>query len=338
MKKSILSIAILAAFSAAAQAQSNVTIYGVADSYLDFGNNGQSAVSRLQSGGIFGSRIGFRGTEDLGGGLSALFTLENGLNLDDGTAGQGGLLFGRQAFVGLSGNFGTVTLGRQYSPLFSTLATYGLGGGMGWGNASNYFADTSVLRINNSVVFSSPKMSGVTLKAMYGLGENAVPGQATVGNTGSVSGQYDVGNFSANVAYLRRNTTAANKDSWTAVGASYNFGVATLGTLYQARRDDAGIARNDYVEIGATIPLANASLLVDLGKFKNKLADNADASVLSIRYDYFLSKRTTLYAGAAKMRNDANAGFGINGATSAALTVATGDDPRSLIAGIRHTF
>lgn len=338
MKKHILSMAILAAFSAAAQAQSNVTVYGVADSYMDFGNNGQNSVTRLQSGGIFGSRIGFRGTEDLGGGLKALFTLENGFNIDDGSLGQGGLLFGRQAFVGLSGNAGTVTLGRQYSPLFLTLATYGLGGGMGWGNASNYFADPSVLRINNSIVYASPTQSGFTVKAMHGFGENTVSGQSTLGDTNNISGQYDAGAFSANMTYLRRNTTASNTDTWAVAGVSYNFGVATVATQYQVKRDDARVARNDYFEIGATIPLTNASLLVDFGKFKNKVVDNANASVLSVRYDYFLSKRTTLYAGVAKLRNDANSNFGINGATGAALAVANGNSPRAIITGIRHTF
>lgn len=338
MKKTIFTIAILAAFATAAHAQSNVTLYGVADSYVDFSNNGQSSASRVQSGGVSGSRLGFKGTEDLGGGMKALFVLENGFNIDDGSAGQGGLLFGRQASVGLSGNFGNVSLGRQYSPLFWTLVTYSLGGGIGWGNAVTNFMDSSVNRVSNSVTYESNNLSGFKIRAMYALGESSTPGQSTVGNISGANVQYNLDKLSASISYLTRNTSVSNKDEWTSLGTLYDFGVATAAFLYQRRRDDANLTQNDYFEIGATIPLAGSSLLIDYGKFNNKLLTNADASVLSIRYDYYLSKRTTLYAGISKMRNEANAHFGIGGSTGLPLAVANGNDPRSLIAGMRLVF
>ena len=116
--RSLAIVAGLLAFSGfQARAQSNVSIYGIVDAsaqYLD----GVSRTARLQSGGLSGSRLGFRGVEDLGDGFKAIFTLEMGLNLDTGTSAQGGLAFGRQAFVGLSDSWGELTLGRQYGSLY----------------------------------------------------------------------------------------------------------------------------------------------------------------------------------------------------------------------------
>jgi hypothetical protein len=100
-----------------ASAQSSVTLYGIADAYVQY-LDGEDGLTRLQSGGINGSRLGVRGSEDLGGGLKAIFTLETGINIDDGTTGQGGVFWGRQAFVGLGSDFGTLTAGRQYGSVY----------------------------------------------------------------------------------------------------------------------------------------------------------------------------------------------------------------------------
>src|SRR5262245_39183159 len=118
-KRIALSTLALAAAGAAgtASAQSSVTLYGVVDAFYQYATGGNS-INRLQSGGINGSRLGVRGAEDLGGGLKALFTLESGINLDDGSVGQSGVFWGRQAFVGLGSDFGTLTLGRQYSSVY----------------------------------------------------------------------------------------------------------------------------------------------------------------------------------------------------------------------------
>ena len=112
--------AVALAVTGAAQAQTpgtNVTLYGVADAYLQ-GAKGAESLHRVQSGGLSGSRLGIRGSEDLGGGLHGIFTLETGINVDDGTSGQGAF-WGRQAFVGLDSNYGKLTLGRQYGSLFA---------------------------------------------------------------------------------------------------------------------------------------------------------------------------------------------------------------------------
>jgi predicted porin len=126
MKKSLLTLA-LVSVTGAATAQTGLTIYGIVDAAIayDKGVSAEDKSWRLQSGQQSGSRLGFRGTEDLGGGLSAVFTLENGFNVDDGTLGQSTAsvtrLFGRQAWVGLNGGFGSVRLGRQQTPLYNAL-------------------------------------------------------------------------------------------------------------------------------------------------------------------------------------------------------------------------
>lgn len=327
----------LGTFAHTAQAQTNVTIYGIVDEYLDFGHNGKNSVPRLQSGGVNGSRIGFKGTEDLGGGLNAIFTLENGFNADDGSLGQGGLLFGRQAFIGVNGNFGTLTAGRHYSPHFFTLATYGLGGGFGWGNATTYFEDASVLRMNNSLSYVSPVLSGFSARVAYGLGENQ-NGQSRVGDVANIAAQYDIGRFSMQLSHLSRKTTAVNTEKWSTLGVSYDFGMVKTAAIYRTRRDDANVAKNDVYEVSALVPVGTGSLLLDYGAIRNKVIGDADAQALNVRYDHPLSKRTSLYTGIAKIRNDINSRYGVNGATGAALTAANGDDVRSVIFGVRHLF
>jgi predicted porin len=319
-------------------AEDNVTVFGVLDAYLEHATAGSTGATRIQSGGISGSRLGFRGSEDLGGGNRAIFMLESGINVDDGTSGQGGLLFGRQAWVGLATQGGDVTLGRHYSPYFFTLVTYGLGGGMGWGNASNYFTDNSVLRVDNSVSYASPSYAGFKVRALVGLGENTTQPGANIGNIHSASLQYDGGPFSANLAIETRKTTVVNTERFYAVGASYVVGTVKASVLAQSRDDDLDKARNDALEFGLLIPLGPGSLLVDVGRLRNRSVADANATALGIRYDYNLSKRSMLYAGAATIRNETRSRFGINGNTGAALALAAGDDPRSLVLGVRHTF
>lgn len=342
MKKAKAIVRLLAPLCAAAPAlalaQDNVAVFGVLDMYVDHATAGANSATRVQSGGVLGSRLGFRGSEKLGGDTRVVYTLESGMNVDDGTSGQGGVLFGRQAWVGLSTPAGEVTVGRHYAPYFFTLVTYALGGGLGWGNASNYFTDTSVLRVNNSVSYVSPSYAGLKLRALFGLGENTTQPGTNIGNTQSASLQYDRGPFSANVAYEARRTTALNIDRFYGVGASWQFSWAKASLLAQARRDDIGATENNALELSMLVPVGPGSLLLDVGKFRNRIVADADATAFSVRYDYSLSKRSTLYVGAAKIRNDARARIGINGNTGLALAVTAGADPRSMVMGMRHTF
>lgn len=338
MKKIMIAMTVLGACAGGAQAQSNVTVYGLLDGYMEFGNNGQGSLNRVQSGGTAPSRIGFKGTESLGNGLSAIWNLETGINIDDGTAMQGGTLFGRLAMVGLTGDFGAVTLGRQYTHYFLTHAMYTMGYGMSWGNSANYFLDGAYSRSTNSVQYASPKFGGLSGKILYSLGENPAPGMRSVGNAVGATLQYDAGPLSLNVSHHARKATPANTEKLTALGAAYALPLAKLGLLYQVRRDDANLIENDYYDISAYIPAGGGSILLDFGRFENKLVDDAGATSATVRYDYPLSKRTTVWGGYSIVRNEAKARFGIAAAAGTPMAVAAGDNSRGLALGVRHVF
>ena len=170
-------MAVLAALDvdAPVSAHDNATVFGISDTYVDASHAGDRGLVRVQSGAMSGSRLGSRGSEVLDDGMKAIFLLEAGITVDDGSSGQGGVLFGRQSCAGISTRAGDLTAGRQYSRDFFTIVTYGLGGGMAWGNASNDFTDNSVLRVNNAVSQVSPVLAGFKARAFYALGENTTP-------------------------------------------------------------------------------------------------------------------------------------------------------------------
>ena len=250
MKKVVLVAGLLSGIAGMAQAQTNVTIYGVIDLGLDYTNNslGKSQV-QMESGYAQGSRLGFKGNEDLGGGLSAVFQLENGFAADTGKLGQGGLMFGRQALVGLSSKTaGAVTLGRQYDSVVDFLAPMTANGN--WAGylfshpLDNDNTDNS-FRINNSVKYSSPSFSGITFGGLYGFGETA--GDNTKNRTYSLGAAYANGPLSAGLAYMnlsRTGTTAsgsitpsdanflAEKQKIWGAGVNYAIGATTLGLVY----------------------------------------------------------------------------------------------------------
>ena len=174
MKKSLLALAALGAFAGAAHAQSSVTLYGIIDAGFNYQQQQQwQAPVQLSSGVLQGCRWGLRGTEDLGGGLKALFVLENGFDVNNGKLGQGGAMFGRQAYVGLSSQFGTVTLGRQYDSVVDYVGPLEVGDQ--WGG---YFAAhpgdldnlNNSYRTNNTVKYTSANYGGLTFGGTYSFG------------------------------------------------------------------------------------------------------------------------------------------------------------------------
>jgi predicted porin len=237
--------------SSGAHAQSSVTLYGLIDEGLNFTNNavtsaGSGQAYRLQSGDVVGSRWGMKGTEDLGGGLAAIFKLESGFNASTGASQQGGRLFGRQAYVGLaSQNYGTLTLGRQYDPtidLFSALTASGnWAGDVGATPFDNDNTDWD-FRVNNSVKYVSPTVAGFTGEAMYAF-SNATG--FTDNRLLSVAGQYQYAGLTAVAAYMRVDHPGAGT-----VGAVGNDSVFT--GAYQ-QNVDAGLAyKFKSVQVAAT--------------------------------------------------------------------------------------
>jgi predicted porin len=209
MKKSILALAVLAAFGGAAHAQSSVTIYGAVDASLSYTNKistggkdtgGQMA---LDSGLMKGSRLGVKGVEDLGGGIKALFTIENGFNLDTGEAGQKGVLWGRQATIGLSGNFGTILAGRQKDVLddVGSITSPGDFGGVVSRVHSLNLDRTNGERVNNSIRYNTPNFSGFTGSVIYGFGEE--PGSTGAGQSFGLGGTYANGPLNIGLGYFQ---------------------------------------------------------------------------------------------------------------------------------------
>ncbi|MGS1001595.1 porin [Burkholderia glumae] len=340
MNKKLLTTAILAATASAAHAQSSVTLYGVIDagiSYVNHSKNaagGSSKLFKYDDGVAQGSRWGLRGTEDLGGGLKAIFVLENGFNSGNGTLGQGGAMFGRQAYVGLSKNdMGTVTFGRQYS--FSTDilgSNYSTGGNTVVGNYAYHFNDIDQLtssRINNSVKFQSANYYGFTFGALYGFSNQAgafAGANSTTAGTTTTAGSsraysfglnYANGPASIGAAYTdirfpaqaspAFSTTIANIGTGTVrdlrtfgVGGRYVWGPATAWLLWTNTQFDAinsfGTKYNAY-EAGVKYALTPA-LSGAVGYTYSNATQNSQSyhwNQVNGTVDYALSKRTDVY-------------------------------------------
>lgn len=358
MKKSLIAIAVLAATSSAAFAQSNVTIYGILDAGIVAERGGKDGnVSKVTSGAASASRIGFKGTEDLGGGLSAIFKLETGAKIDDGTLDNANsALFNREAFVGLSSKTaGTLTLGRQYTPYYETLRDVGDPFAMGYaGTAKNLFPVASFMtRNSNAVVYKSPNLEGFTAAVSYSLGEVAGDASATRQVGGSLG--YNNGPLNVAVAYnSKNNDTATLKTAGVGhnalIAANYDFKVVKVfgayskdkglnsaplngsATAYTGVTFAASQDSSDAL-IGLTAPVsASGTIMASFIRKNDKEVANRDADQWAIGYNYALSKRTSTYVAYAKIKNKNGAGYTVGNNTEA----GSGDKAFNL--GLRHSF
>ncbi|SEJ34047.1 porin [Paraburkholderia diazotrophica] len=337
MKKTLLAVAALGCFATAAHAQSSVALYGLIDAGITYANKvatstGHDSVVKYGDGVASGSRWGLRGAEDLGGGMKALFVLESGFSSGDGTSGQGGALFGRQAFVGVSKDgIGALSFGRQYS--FSTEyigGSYTMGSQTPAGNYAYHINDLDQLvssRINNSIKFSSANFAGLTFGAMYGFSNSTLfagTPTTTVGTTttqGSSSaysfganyaqGPFGIGAAYTNIRYPNGATPAfsvsiANintgglRDLETfGVGARYTIAAALVWANWTHTKFEpltgASSKLNNY-EIGGRYAFTPA-LSAGLGYTFSKLDDRFEGKWHQINsaVDYALSKRTDVY-------------------------------------------
>lgn len=332
---STLSLALLGAASAA-QAQSSVTLYGVIDTSITYVRHaaGSDNLWAMGNGNLSGSRWGLKGSEDLGGGLSAIFQLENGFNSGNGTLGQGGKMFGRQAFVGLQSNqFGTVTLGRQYDPLVDLVQGI---------TADNYFGSTFATagdvdnydnssRTNNAIKYLSPNYAGFQFEGMYALG--GVAGQTGSGQTWSVAAAYNNGPIGVGAGYFSADNVNGPRvatpqgGGWSStsdgtfdgpinmgyqtaksikigrVAAQYTLGALTFGAGYS----NSQYKPDGFSAFGSTEKYntgqgflnfqASPALLLGLGYSYTKSSGDTSATYhqVSAGADYSLSKRTDVY-------------------------------------------
>lgn len=331
MNKSTLGLALLALSSAGALAQTNVSIYGIVDAGVVHESGGEAgSVTNVSSGIASGSRLGFKGKEDLGGGLAAVFQIESGFNIDTGASGQGGVLFGRQAFVGLTGKFGAFTLGRQYTPYYKTLRDIGdpFGAVSLAGRSGNLFATNT--RANNMIEYVSPSISGVRADLAYSAGE--VAGDSTRSRQMGGSLGYAGGPLTIQVAHHRiDNATASDRTRNTLVSANYKFKPVTVYASYALNKGPAQADSKDMLA-GVAVPFGSNKLLFSHVRHDDETAANNDASQWGIAYHVQLSKRTDIYAAYAVIDNRNAAAFKVGNATD----TGTGDKAFNL--GVRHNF
>jgi len=232
VKKIPLAVAVSATLAAsAAHAQSSVTLYGLIDAGFMYTNNvkGQGGLVQASSGNINGSRFGLKGGEDLGGGLKAIFVLENGFNVQNGKLGQNSRLFGRQAFVGLSSTqFGTITLGRQYDSLVDYVAplsgTAGTFGDTGFAHPFDNDNLNHSVRMSNSVKFASDDYAGFKFGGLYAFSNNT---DFAVNRAYSAGASYQYGALKAAAGYLQIN--GSNASSGTGGSGANGSGAVDLG-------------------------------------------------------------------------------------------------------------
>jgi predicted porin len=262
MQKKLIALAVAGLASTAAFAQSNVTVYGIVDVaglYQDGQAAGKNQFS-VNSGVLSTSRLGFKGVEDLGNGLKALFTLEYGLTADANNGigmtatVPGGVATGnaRQQFVGLTGNFGTAVAGRlQTTGLDYTVAGSALGGSPAIG-ATNVVGGgtllTAVARANNAVAYISPSFSGMTLAVNHARMTEAALGTPTADAYANlVSASYANGPMTAGLVYAKlsnANTAASDDNKEWGIRGGYDFGVAKLQAAYQQEKNDAAAGKD----------------------------------------------------------------------------------------------
>ena len=367
---SLIALAGLVA-TGAVHAQS-VTLYGMVDAGIESVSNVASAggsLTRMPSNtGILPSRFGMRGKEDLGGGLSALYTLERGFSPDTGASGQGGRLFGRQSTVGLGSEWGTVTLGRQWTMLFWSLLDADIVGPSvyGLGSLDSYIPNS---RIDNSIAYKG-KFKEVTVGATYSMGRDTVnagpspAGANCAGENGadtqacrewSALVKYDTANWGAAMAYdtMKGRTLGAapdavfagltssdKSDSRLSLNGYVKFAALKVGGGVLRRHNDGSATKpkSDLWYVGASYPLTSA-WTVDgtLAKLSYKDIDNNDSTLLALRSLYKLSKRTTLYAQVGRIHNESLANVSVSGG-AAGSNPALGGSQTGVMLGINHTF
>jgi predicted porin len=345
MKKVLFALPMVGLLAGTAHAQSSVTLYGILDEGFMVNTNAKNVVNGKNVGarqyqidsasGTQGSRWGLKGTEDLGGGLAAIFTLESGVNLSNGQFGQGNTAFGRQAFVGLSSKqFGAVTLGRQYDSINDYVGNYGFAAAYG-GATTEHPGDLDnanhTFRPNNTIKYRSPNISGLMIGATASLG--GVAGEISQSSGYTVAATYNSGPVGLGVAYeffknpsavggvLNSNVNAttfnslnsgylgarpANSLQIVAAGGSYQIGATKIGAVYSNTKYqnigafNGATATFNSAEINAQYQFTPALFLA--GEY-NYTKGNAVVGNLgdqkynqfSLLLDYFLSKRTDVY-------------------------------------------
>ena len=383
MQKKLIALAVAGLASTAAFAQTNVTIYGIVDygySYRFDARGADSLVngvslnkpgssSQLNGGQQSGNRLGFKGTEDLGNGLKAVFLMEQGFNLDTGAVQDTSTFFNRQAYVGLSGNFGTVVGGRLYTPHYtfvSGLDPFGAGtvgrynnvyspGAAATGVTGGTFMDP--VRVDNAIAYISPSFGGFTVTAAFSnnaAGADSTNNNAQNNTVYALLGQYTGGALTvgANYHYIAGGTSASWMDTIQnfTLGGSYDFKVAKVMALYSWNDIDytlngAGNATINNYMLGATVPFGKFAAKGSYIYSDGNTSAGGDAQQIALGVDYNLSKRTNFYSAYSFIDNSDKRINGVgdamaNGAyaSQASSLQPAGVWQQGFQVGLRHMF
>ncbi len=348
MKKSLLAIALLGTVGAVL-AESSVTVYGTLDAGVAYTDSsiGKNDTTSLESGQQSYSRLGFKGSEDLGGGTKAMFVLEQAISLDNGstlntypydspTPNSGNGVFSSQAWVGLGGDFGTVKLGRQLTPLYLAHTAIdpfqsGFAANINTIFGTNALDNGDYQRLSNAVTYSTAdNLGGFNASVTYGFGE--VTGNSAAQSQAGASLGYANGPVNVVYAYHQANndtaTTKGDTFKTNFVGATYDFGVVKAHAAFDQNEQGLNFKTQDYL-LGVTVPFGQHAVFGEYTHKNNKLVKEADAELYAVGYTYNLSKRTNLYTAYTYVKNQPNAFVDVadSGASASAFQV-----------GVRHQF
>lgn len=350
MKKSLIALAVLAA-SGAAMAQSSVTLFGIVDATYAYGSGSVANKSQLTNSGYNSSRLGFRGVEDLGGGMSASFHLEAGVNNDNGSGattstnnqgasgvtGGGGLTFNRRSTVSLNGGFGEVRLGRDYTPQFWNLTVFDPFGTNGVGTTqtlNSSLGGPTTVRASNAIGYFLPgNLGGFYGQAQYYMGENLSnaankkDGNGLALRAGYANGPINVALAFSDTKFLSGNIKAVN------VGGAYDLGMAKIMAHYSQDDVKNGAEGKGFL-IGGLVPVGAGEIRLAYSTYKiDTVGADPRTNKIALGYVHNLSKRTALYATYAHVSNKNGAAQSLNGSVTAA-----GDNSNGYDFGIKHSF
>jgi predicted porin len=342
MKKSALALAVLVGFAGAASAQSNVTLFGIVDANLRQIDNSGTKVRQLGTDGLSSSRLGFRGVEDLGGGLKAGFWLEAALNPDEGTINSSGKFWHRRATVSLEGAFGEIRLGRDYSPTYTGISDFDAFGDNGVGKFSNLQSKLTGTvntnsRLDNEVQYILPKnIGGVYGTLAVAAGEGTVGNKYVGGRVGYLGGPLNVsGSYGTTEA-----NAATDKYKIGSLGVAYDFGVLRLLGSYSQIKFNA--RKENLILLGTTVPVGPGVIRASVGRADlsggaagTTTGDDSDATLTALGYVHNLSKRTALYGTFSQISNKGVQTFTVGSTTP---SVTAGGKSRGLELGLRHAF
>jgi len=333
MQKKLIALAVAGLVAAPAFAQSNVTVYGIADVGVGYGKAGDTTFTGVVDGILSGPRLGFKGSEDLGNGLSAVFVLEQGYSVGTGQPNST-RQFHRQAWAGLKGSFGTVGLGRQYAPGYNYTARFDvvsagavdpqaiLGGAAGMS-----ITPGSAARWDNSVTYNLGNMGGVMAEVIYSFQASQAGDDRTDDDKMGVGAGYAAGPIGVGFVFHKLNGASEDTKEYYIAG-SYDLGVVKLAGSYQVK--DLDDNKDKLAYFGGIIPVGKGNVHVALGALNPEGDDNNSRS-FSVGYTHGLSKRTTGYVAVNRTTNDDGAAVGV-------LAKEAGEGSTAVAAGFRHAF